>query len=508
LKRALATFAALAAFAPASAGAIVGGSQVSSIADFPFQVELWNQAGGNPVDGFFCGGVILDATHIATAAHCVFDESSGQATPPEQLHVLAGTNDLQAPGTDTVAAAASFDPRYDPSSNDYDFGVVTLSAPLWTGTAPAPDGTNKIAPISLIGLNDPGGSTAATKPATVSGWGDMNTEPVSGSPHPSYPTKLRSVGIKFWADSACSSSYATISLPISPRMICAADSGKDSCYGDSGGPLVVGTAPANYVLAGLVESGAGCAQASFPGIYDRVANTDVQGFVTSNPPTAPRLSVAPSISGSPAAGQTVTCQPGGWSGATGFAYEFFKDMGTQAQPQLLAGPTASGSYTVQGGDVGTQVFCVVKAAGPGGYGFGVSPDVTGAAPVITTPPSRVVDTSQPTLAVARRSCSTRGRCVVNVLVTDASPSAGIARVAARLRWRTVVKCHTRKSGRCTKMKTKTLRAKAIGGGHFVVTATRLKAGAYTLLMTAYDKAGNKQKRETRITLRVKKRHHR
>jgi hypothetical protein len=77
-------------------------------------------------------------------------------------------------------------------------------------------------------------------------------------------------------------------------------------------------------------------------------------------------------------------------------------------------------------------------------------------------------------------------------------------VAAKLRWRTVVACHS-KAKRCTKMKTKTLQSKAIGGGHFLVTATRLKPGAYTLLMSAYDKAGNKQKRETRITLRVKKR---
>jgi hypothetical protein len=214
--------------------------------------------------------------------------------------------------------------------------------------------------------------------------------------------------------------------------------------------------------------------------------------------------VAPSISGTPAAGQTVSCQPGGWAGATGFSYEFFKDLGTQTPPQLLAGPSAQSTYTVQNGDVGTQVFCVVKASGTGGYGFGVSPDVTGAAPVITTPPARVVDTSKPTLAVARRSCTTKGSCVVNVLVTDAPPSAGIARVAAKLRWRTVVACNSR-GKRCTKMITKTLRAKPIGGGHFLVTATQLKAGAYTLLMTAYDKAGNKQQRETRITLRVKKR---
>ena len=60
----------------------------------------------------------------------------------------------------------------------------------------------------------------------------------------------------------------------------------DSCQGDSGGPIVTGTA-GSYTLLGLVDSGIGCAQSGFPGIYTRLVNTDLQTFLTSGPPDAP-----------------------------------------------------------------------------------------------------------------------------------------------------------------------------------------------------------------------------
>src|SRR5439155_1129681 len=157
-----------------------------------------------PVDGFFCGGVIIDPTHIATAAHCVFDDTTGQATSPSRLHVLAGTRDLAAPGTAPAAGAASFDPRYNPNTNHHATGVVPLVA------------------------------------------------------------------------------AATASIPSS------------------------------YQLAGLVESGEGCADPNFAGIYDKVSNIDVRTFLTSNPPTAPQQQVPTSISES---GKTFICDPGQWANA-------------------------------------------------------------------------------------------------------------------------------------------------------------------------------------------------
>jgi secreted trypsin-like serine protease len=496
LKRFLAAFAVIAAFAPGTADAIVGGSPAST-GQFPFQVALWNDTGGaGRVTGFFCGGVILDTTHIATAAHCVFDETTGQATPPQHLHVLAGTNDLASGGTDQAAAAASFDPRYNPNTNDYDMGVVTLGTSL-TGS--------NIAGVSPV-AQDETTLTAAGKSVTVSGWGYDAALAPDQQPNHNPPTKLRFVSVKVTDTTACTNDYSGF-VTITPRMLCAADSGKDSCFGDSGGPLVAlpsgQTAPAGYQLAGLVESGLGCAQSEFPGIYDRVSNVDVRTFITSSPPSAPQQVVAPSISET---GKTFVCNPGQWSNATSFEYEFFRDMTGQGA-FLVSGPSTDNSYTVQSADVGAQLFCIVKASGAGGFGFGVSPVITGAAPAITTPPPTVVDSARPTLGIARKSCSTRGRCVVNLLVADSEPSSGIAKVEATLRWRTVVACKSAKK-RCTRMKTKTLTAQSIGGNHFLVIVSRLKPGNYTLILSAVDKAGNKQSRATLTTLTVKKRRRR
>jgi secreted trypsin-like serine protease len=505
LKRFLAVFAVLAAFAPATANAIVGGSEVSSITKFPFQVELWNDFGQNlgPVDGFFCGGVILDATHIATAAHCVFDDTTGQPTPPSRLHVLAGTRDLAAPGTAQAAIAASFDPRYNPNTNDYDMGVITLGTPLWPSGDRLPDGTNTIARVPLIAQDDTL-LTAAGKSVTASGWGyDLQLlEGDAPDPNHDYPTKLRSVALKVTDPGVCAGQYTGF-VNITARMLCAADNGKDSCFGDSGGPLVAASGPstpASYQLAGLVESGVGCGDPNFSGIYDRVSNIDVRTFLTSSPPTAPQQQAPTSISES---GKTFICAPGQWSNATTFEYEFLRDS-TGEGAFVVSGPSAQNSYTVQSADVGAQLLCIVKASGAGGYGFGVSPVITGAAPAITTPPPTVADSSLPTLGIARKSCSTRGRCVVNMLVADAAPSSGIAKVEATLRWRAVVACKSAKK-RCTRMKTKALKAQSIGANHFLVVVSRLKPGNYTLILTAVDKAGNKQRKPTHTTLTVKKR---
>ena len=62
------------------------------------------------------------------------------------------------------------------------------------------------------------------------------------------------------------------SSDVTPRMICAADTGKDSCQGDSGGPMIVHdneNGDDHYSVVGVVSWGIGCAQADAPGVYGR-----------------------------------------------------------------------------------------------------------------------------------------------------------------------------------------------------------------------------------------------
>jgi secreted trypsin-like serine protease len=116
---------------PRAYASIVGG-QSASIANFPFQVALYNPQASSPAVGFFCGGVIIDATHVITAAHCV---SSGarQVAPSAGIEVLAGSTSLDQPPTGSVrdpVQSSAVDPGYDPLNSNDDIALLTLAHPL------------------------------------------------------------------------------------------------------------------------------------------------------------------------------------------------------------------------------------------------------------------------------------------------------------------------------------------------------------------------------------------
>lgn len=267
---------------------IVDGT-LASITEFPFQVALYDPRLGSPAKGFFCGGVIVGATRVVTAAHCLIGER-GQHTAAGEIAVLAGSSNLEPldPGSvrDPVAEA-NVDPAYNSLSSDYDVGVLRLARPLWSGATPALDGHNPISPLApdvpLANLRSAAVLTGqASAQATVSGWGDLNAEP---GPTPSYPLHLHQARVPLVATGPCEEAYATIEQSITPRMLCAG-SRTDSCYGDSGGPLVEGepgvSGPSSDVLLGLVDFGNGCGQAGYPGVYVRVTDSAIAAFLGAN----------------------------------------------------------------------------------------------------------------------------------------------------------------------------------------------------------------------------------
>lgn len=277
---------------PHAKASIVGGTG-ASIASFPFQVALYDPRAGSPAAGFFCGGAIIDATHVVTAAHCIAGGGGRRAGSEGEVAVLAGSTSLNPPDPGSVrdpAQSSVSDSRYNPVNSDYDVALLTLARPLWSGsTAPSVNGVNTIAPLPL----DSGkASAAAANPnvtpaiiATASGWGDVNPAPGHGA---SYPTSLQAVRMPLVSDSLCEEQYATIEQSITPRMICAGGgrSHLDTCYGDSGGPLVVdrdtpARPPGDYVLAGLVDFGNGCAQPGYAGVYTRISSPEIMRFLSS-----------------------------------------------------------------------------------------------------------------------------------------------------------------------------------------------------------------------------------
>ena len=413
---------------------IVGGAGVS-IADFPFQVALYDPHAGSVAAGFFCGGVIVDATHVATAAHCAIDDTTGRVTSPRNIAVMAGSGRLGEAGgapsggaIEDPAAATSLDPSYEPATNDYDAAVIRLAHPLWQGPIPAIDGRSNVAPIPVSAAlaatyADPNTATAPIL-ATVSGWGDTRAESAgSQGLDGAYPTNLQATQLPLMNLGTCGNAYGGpfSSQLITPRMLCAGvqGGGRDSCFGDSGGPLVVDREPArppgDYVLAGLVSFGEGCAQPESPGVYTAIADPAIAAFLTSDPPQTPL-------------------------GQHGFAHH----------------PAVAGSSSVR-----------------------------------------------PTLRVVAKTCA-RHRCTVNVLASEPPGGAGVSTVRALLGFHRHAIC-TRGGKRfvCARTVLRQAQVRAMPSQHFLVLANRLARGAYTLQLTAIDRAGRHQARPTTVRLFVK-----
>jgi trypsin len=286
-----ATAPALTRHAPRAAVSVVGGA-AAPISHFPFQVALYDPELGRPATGFFCGGVIVDATHVITAAHCLTGTGHSPARLSREVAVLAGSTSLDRPDPGSVndpAVSVSMDPHYNPMTNDYDIGIVTLARALWTGaTAPSTSGAGAIAPLPIDraaaeSYGEPNGTPSVI--ATVSGWGDISPAPGAAS----YPMTLRAVRVPLVSEESCQEAYASIELSITPRMICAGSSRPraDSCFGDSGGPLVVDRdnpahPPGDYVLVGLVDFGDGCALPGFAGVYTRIADPAIAHYLATD----------------------------------------------------------------------------------------------------------------------------------------------------------------------------------------------------------------------------------
>jgi secreted trypsin-like serine protease len=527
----------LAALAPALASAarvrprIVNGAS-TPIEQAPFQVALYDPQAVDPGEpqnlreAQFCGGVIRDATHVITAAHCV-TLGGFEAAPPGDIAVLAGTNNTEAPGAQAVedpVLATSYDPDWNPGTGERDLGVLTLANPLWPeGATPEIDGTSTIAPIKFAAA----GEVVEGAEATVSGWGltrelEPEQELDEEEEREAHPAVLQSGKVSLVSHGECSDDYEAQGLEaIGEGLLCAIGSSPsiaDACYGDSGGPLFSGApgTPEDRLL-GTVAFGAGCAQPEFPGVYQSLVDPVNVAFAGSNPPQAPIAESRPTITGTAQPGQTVACSPGVWLGAPEFLYRFFRDESTFSHPgtatPLTSGFSSSAAYAVVASDVGTRIFCEVLARNAGGVGSAIGTDVTvspaplTAAPAAPAPPaapvSRPAPLLAPTLRVLSKTCR-RTSCTVSVRASQGVGAAAVKGVEARLTFSRRVSCRRRgKRTTCRRTFRRRLAATAMPGGRFVIHATGLKPGAYTLTMTAVDTVGIRQTHPTILALAPK-----
>jgi secreted trypsin-like serine protease len=255
-------------------GSKVVGGEVAKPGAWPWQVAIYRRAvkDGQPVGALFCGGSLIDAKWVLSAAHC-FDGSPGKfdRAAPNDIVIVEGTNVLdrgtfgggEGRGRKLRVSRIIVHERWNKSSMENDIALLEL----------ATSAASKPVPIFIAQASKSGEQddlrAAATETAgaisIVTGWGTLRQ---GGSS----PDRLMQVELPVVSVDTCRAAYAGDST-IDHRTLCAGlkEGGKDSCQGDSGGPMVARDPTRGFVQIGIVSWGKGCGLPSYYGVYTRVS---------------------------------------------------------------------------------------------------------------------------------------------------------------------------------------------------------------------------------------------
>jgi len=217
---------------------IVGGTEATD-GQFPSAITLQSGAGTS----LFCGGSILNQNWALTAAHCIDGRTSVWVRYNTRI---TGSN---AGGKAILSSRIIKHESYNSNTIINDVGLIQLSEPFELGQTNA-------AAVTLATTEPVSGTMVAV------GWG------TTSSGGGSLPANLRYVDVPLVPRATCEGNYNSVN-PIHASMICAGESGKDSCQGDSGGMLLD---KATNQQVGIVSWGVGCGSPGYPGVYANIAN--------------------------------------------------------------------------------------------------------------------------------------------------------------------------------------------------------------------------------------------
>uniref|UniRef100_A0A8C6TX43 Serine protease 56 n=1 Tax=Neogobius melanostomus TaxID=47308 RepID=A0A8C6TX43_9GOBI len=225
---------------------IVGGSP-APLGSWPWLVNL--QLDG----GLMCGGVLVDSSWVATAAHCfLLDSCSGRNNSPSKgIYSLITIKLIQAALRSFVIMSLIL--QFNPKTFNNDIALVELTTPVTL--------SDHVTPVCL-----PAGSEPPTgSPCLVAGWGSLYEDGPSAD-------VVMEAKVPLLPQSTCKSALGKDL--VTNTMLCAGylSGGIDSCQGDSGGPLIYqDRISGRFQLHGITSWGDGCGEKGKPGVYTRVS---------------------------------------------------------------------------------------------------------------------------------------------------------------------------------------------------------------------------------------------
>nr|XP_033781324.1 serine protease 55-like [Geotrypetes seraphini] len=222
---------------------IIGGSNAQP-GEWPWAVSL--QLFNEP----FCGGAILDAWWVLSAAHCFQDPIYRS----KNMRVEVGATILSQNKEMMEVQKVVVHSKYTSWNDNNDIALLLLSTPI----------TFNLMKMPICLPPTPKFKHKDWHTCYVVGWGTVVASRAKATKH------LQKVEMALIKQSLCKKWYPTLTS----NMLCAGyeEGGRDSCQGDSGGPLMCKYWKTNFWYeVGIVSWGKGCAQKRRPGVYTRVS---------------------------------------------------------------------------------------------------------------------------------------------------------------------------------------------------------------------------------------------
>lgn len=291
MSRAVAVCAVLlAALLPASASAIVGGSDVpTGQRGYVAFITIDRTAA--------CTGTLVAPTFILTASHCSSLLAGTPVNVPigklgAQITVALGS--VRANRSDDTAAERPRVKRVivHPRASSLDGGSFRFDVALLELETPS-----RQTPVQVVGR----GEEALFAPGTLSQIAGFGTTQEGGNA----AAQMQQTEVPIVTDATARAAYPGSYEPVDQIGAGFPEGGRDTCQGDSGGPLLVAAPGGTLRLAGATSYGDGCARPNRPGIYARLGGEIRDGFIADNAPGAIAPAQGPGFGAPP-----VGAQPG------------------------------------------------------------------------------------------------------------------------------------------------------------------------------------------------------